>query len=249
MADIVLINPKFEVSYWGMEYALPYVGKRANLPVAALPLLAALTPEGHTITLIDENVEPIDFDRRVEFIQRARIPFAVVGLLHAIPKTPLYERMQDEGRLDPADRPEFVTNIRSLKMSPEELRDGYLRVLTELSDPENYFARTEALFLRPDFEIGHVKARPVSWRRKQVRFAWTQAKMVLPAVGLFLRLMGRIQPASLRREYRKRLWRFLKVHRRPGLTLFYLFHLVMYYHVYTIARTMAAGESRLVNTF
>ena len=51
MADIVLINPKFEVSYWGMEYALPYIGKRANLPVAALPLLAALTPAGHTVTL------------------------------------------------------------------------------------------------------------------------------------------------------------------------------------------------------
>src|SRR5208337_4763454 len=79
------------------------------------------------------------FDRQVEFIQRARIPFAVVGLLHAIPKTPLHQRMRDEGRLDPADRPDFVTNIRSLKMSPEELRDGYLRVLNELSDPENYF--------------------------------------------------------------------------------------------------------------
>ena len=45
MADIVLINPRFEVSYWGMEYALPFIGKRANLPVACLPLLAALTPE------------------------------------------------------------------------------------------------------------------------------------------------------------------------------------------------------------
>ena len=29
MADIVLINPRFEVSYWGMEYALPFIGKRA----------------------------------------------------------------------------------------------------------------------------------------------------------------------------------------------------------------------------
>ncbi|HWT80477.1 MAG TPA: DUF4070 domain-containing protein [Candidatus Methylomirabilis sp.] len=134
-------------------------------------------------------------------------------------------------------------------MSPEQLRDGYLRVLTELSDPENYFARTEALLLHPEFEIGYVKARPLSWRRNQLRFAWAQAKMVLPAIGLFLRLMGRIQPASLRREYRKRLWRFLKVHRRPGLTLFYLFHLVMHYHVHTIARTMAADQSQLVNTF
>ena len=38
-------------------------GKRAVTPVAALPLLAALTPPEHAITLIDENVEPIDFDR------------------------------------------------------------------------------------------------------------------------------------------------------------------------------------------
>ena len=63
MADIVLINPKFEISFWGLEHALPFVGKRANMPVAALPLLAALTPAEHTVTIIDENVEPIDFAR------------------------------------------------------------------------------------------------------------------------------------------------------------------------------------------
>src|SRR5262249_26430636 len=63
MAEIVLINPRFEVSYWGLEHVLPFLGKRANMPVAALPLLAALTPAGHTVTLLDENVEPIDFDR------------------------------------------------------------------------------------------------------------------------------------------------------------------------------------------
>ena len=44
MADIVLINPRFELSYWGLEYALPLLGKRANLPSSCLPLLAALTP-------------------------------------------------------------------------------------------------------------------------------------------------------------------------------------------------------------
>ncbi|MBV8676022.1 MAG: B12-binding domain-containing radical SAM protein, partial [Planctomycetaceae bacterium] len=65
MADIVFINPRFEMSYWGMEYALPFLGKRANLPVACLPLLAALTPAEHTVTLIDENVEAIDFARCV----------------------------------------------------------------------------------------------------------------------------------------------------------------------------------------
>jgi len=61
MAHIVIINPRFETSYWGMEHALPLFDAKANLPVACLPLLAALTPAEHTITLVDENVEPIDF--------------------------------------------------------------------------------------------------------------------------------------------------------------------------------------------
>src|SRR5688572_2452813 len=63
MADIVLVNPAFEMSFWGMEHAMPFFGKKANLPVACLPLLAALTPGGHRVTLVDENVEPLDFDR------------------------------------------------------------------------------------------------------------------------------------------------------------------------------------------
>ena len=63
MADIVLINPRFEVSYWGLEHALPLLGKKCNLPTACLPLLAALTPAEHSVTIVDENVEPIDYDR------------------------------------------------------------------------------------------------------------------------------------------------------------------------------------------
>ena len=149
----------------------------------------------------------------------------------------------------PADHPEFVTNIQPLKMGPEELRDGYLRVLTELSDPENYFERTDALFLRPEFDIGSVKAVPDYRRRHPFCYFSNQSLMLLVAIGLFLRPMNRIESAPLRREYRKRLWGFLNIHRRPGLVLFYLFHLVMHYHVHTMARTMAKGEARLVNTF
>ena len=62
MANIVLINPRFEASYWGLEHALPMLGKKCNLPTACLPLLAALTPDGHRVTIVDENVEPIDYD-------------------------------------------------------------------------------------------------------------------------------------------------------------------------------------------
>ena len=62
MADIVLINPRFELSFWGFEHCMRLFGKRANLPVACLALLAALVPKHHRVTLLDENVEDIDFD-------------------------------------------------------------------------------------------------------------------------------------------------------------------------------------------
>ena len=63
MADIIIVNPRFDISFWGMEKCMAMLGKRANLPVACLPLLAALVPKHHDVTLIDENVEEIDFDR------------------------------------------------------------------------------------------------------------------------------------------------------------------------------------------
>jgi radical SAM superfamily enzyme YgiQ (UPF0313 family) len=63
MANIVIINPRFDMSFWGLEHCMPLFGKRANLPVACLGLLAALVPDHHDVTLIDENVEDIDFDR------------------------------------------------------------------------------------------------------------------------------------------------------------------------------------------
>ena len=63
MADIILINPRFEPSFWGLEHCMSLFGKRANLPVSCLALLAALVPGRHRVTLIDENVEDIDFDR------------------------------------------------------------------------------------------------------------------------------------------------------------------------------------------
>jgi hypothetical protein len=63
MADIVIVNPRFEISFWGLEHCMKLFGKRANLPVACLALLAALVPDQHDVTLIDENVEDIDFDR------------------------------------------------------------------------------------------------------------------------------------------------------------------------------------------
>ena len=187
------------------------------------------------------------FDRQVEFIQDGRISFSMSGMLSAIPKTPLYDRLASEGRLDLSDRPEFGTNVIPLQMGREELLDGYLRVLRELYEPEAYFARTDALFLDPSFEIGITKKRP--WWRISPRWLSSEARCTIEGLGLFTRLMTRVTDPGLRREYRKRLAGFIKVHRRPGLLLFYVFHMAMHYHVWKLAKDMSARESQLVNSF
>ena len=69
---VCLINPKFEPSFWGYDFALPLMpgDKRCWVVTGALPALAALAPPHCTVELLDENVEPIDFEslRRFDVI-------------------------------------------------------------------------------------------------------------------------------------------------------------------------------------
>ena len=122
------------------------------------------------------------FDRQIQFIQEARIAFSMSGMLSAIPKTPLHERLAADGRLDLADVSEYGTNVVPLLMSREELLDGYLRVLNELYEPEAYFERTEALFLQPSFDIGIKKKR--NWLGTRDRSA-QELLFLFKGIGLF----------------------------------------------------------------
>jgi len=63
MAEIILISPRFHPTYWGLDYALPLFRKRALLPPLNLASLAGLTPPEHGVSIIDENVEEIDYGR------------------------------------------------------------------------------------------------------------------------------------------------------------------------------------------
>ena len=187
------------------------------------------------------------FDRQIQFVRESRISFSMSGMLSAIPKTPLHERLAAEGRLDRADTNEFGTNVVPLLISRGDLLEGYIRVLNELYDTEAYFDRTDSLWLKPSFDIGVNKKQALAdHARGRIR---QEAFFLAKSVGLFIRLMTRVPDRQLRREYRQRLWRFLKVHRRPGLVLNYLFHMTMHYHAQYLAKRMASRELQLVNSF
>ena len=44
MSDIVILNPRFDVTFLGLEHALPLLHKKATMPVTGLPLLARRDP-------------------------------------------------------------------------------------------------------------------------------------------------------------------------------------------------------------
>jgi radical SAM superfamily enzyme YgiQ (UPF0313 family) len=187
------------------------------------------------------------FDAQVRFMKEARIALGMMGMLHAIPKTPLHARLAEEGRLDPSDEPEFGTKIVPLLVGREELRDGYLKVLHDLYEPDAYFERLEALYLDAMLMTGRGRAR--YWKSHPWERIKTEGLFLTQAVGLFLRMMRGVPEAHLRREYRRRVWRFLKVRRNPGVLLLYMLKVAMHYHAYTMAKQMTSGERKIVNSF
>ena len=96
-----------------------------------------------------DHVDVTVFDAQVKFISVPRVINVMLGMLSAIPKAPLYDRMVKEGRLDTAAELRFSTNIVPLRIGRERLRDGFVYVLSALNDTAAYFDRLEALYLAP----------------------------------------------------------------------------------------------------
>ncbi len=133
---------------------------------------------------------PDIFDRMIRFVQDAGIPYAMVGMLTALPGTPLYERLAREGRLRPnAETGDMfaLTNIVT-RLPAQELTEGYARVLETLYAPEVYFERC----------------------REHLRH-WVAPKHGIRAANLDeLPVVGRsLWTQGIRGSYRAAYWKFL----------------------------------------
>ena len=79
------------------------------------------------------------FDAQYRFITASGIQAAMVGLLQAMPRTPLYERLEQAGRLRPyeasADNSKLGTNVVPLRMDYDAMvaryRDLYVRLTSD----------------------------------------------------------------------------------------------------------------------
>ncbi|MBN1857482.1 MAG: B12-binding domain-containing radical SAM protein [Dehalococcoidia bacterium] len=86
---------------------------------------------------------PSIFRSQIDFIQKSGIVTAMVGVLMAPPGTPLYKRLEAEGRLQPGgtgNNTDGSTNIVP-KMGLEKLTAGYKQVVSTIYSPRYYYER------------------------------------------------------------------------------------------------------------
>jgi radical SAM superfamily enzyme YgiQ (UPF0313 family) len=56
---LLFVYPGFDPTYWGMQYALPLVGRRSFMPPLGLMTIAAMTPPEYEVRIVDMNCEPL----------------------------------------------------------------------------------------------------------------------------------------------------------------------------------------------
>jgi radical SAM superfamily enzyme YgiQ (UPF0313 family) len=194
-----------------------------------------------------DNDQADIFVAQREFIRQARITSTMIGMLHAIPKTPLHARLAAAGRLDPDDQPECGTNVIPLKMSREELRAGYIQVLNDLYEPEAYFDRLDELFINAKANFGNRNC-PKYWQRHPWRNLKKHVVEWAQGWGLYWRLMWSVPERGLRELYKARTHRLLRCRRDSSVFVFYVIKCAMHYHAYRMAREIKTAGA-LVNSF
>lgn len=109
-----------------------------------------------------DNDTPDTFERQYRFITDAGIQSAMIGMLTAMPRTPLYERLKKEGRIDEsedsAENTRGNTNIVPKKMTLAAMTAGYralyARLLTDREIARRI--RNKLRFLRtPGYRSGY----------------------------------------------------------------------------------------------
>ncbi len=138
--------------------------------------------------IIGFDNDPRDiFRRQFDFVQRAGVVTAMVGLLTALPQTRLYARLAAEGRMlaqSLGDNTAAVLNFVP-RLDRQHLFDGYRELMRSLYAPENYYPRIRAFlavwqprgpalrlapadvraFLRSMWELGvRTRGRLAYWR-------------------------------------------------------------------------------------
>jgi hopanoid C-2 methylase len=112
---------------------------------ASLPMLQAIeTLNRYGLEVVAGIILGLDTDTAeteqhlIEFIERSQIAVLTMNLLQALPKTPLWDRLDRAGRI--VEDPTLESNVRFLRPY-DEVVESWRRCIAYAYDPERLFAR------------------------------------------------------------------------------------------------------------
>ena len=189
-----------------------------------------------------DHDDPTIFDVMPRFLAESRISSALIGMLHAIPTTPLYDRLRVAGRLNSdEDSERFGTNVVPLGMSRERLRDGFIEVMQKSYEPDAYFGRLDSQFFDQNFrfimhQLPYWRTHRWAWAKRSF---WNYVKFAVIAA----RLMRRVEDDELRARYRRQIWKVAKTRGLEAHILFgYTIKVISHYHFTELVRSLSQGK-------
>ncbi|HOO72195.1 MAG TPA: B12-binding domain-containing radical SAM protein [Spirochaetota bacterium] len=188
---------------------------------------AGIEVTGGFIVGFDQDTADI-FERQIEFIQTAGIPIAMVGILDALPRTRLYRRLKDEGRLK-AGTVSKGNNTHNLEvnfvpaMPEKDLLEGYKKIISEIYSPKKYFERCFTCITR--LPVKNINRK---------------STVTLAEIRAFLRSLVRQTFSNYSGHYLNFLWKTLK--ERPEYFPLAVAFAIKGHHFFTITENILKAD-------
>ncbi len=184
--------------------ALQAISKTHNLSMPILEAIKVLNSYGMEVVsgiIIGFDTDtPDTTDKILEFIRLSQIPMLTINLLYALPKTPLWRRLEQEGRLVFEDNRE--SNIQFL-MPYEQVINMWRRCITVAYEPE-------FLYQRFAYNMQHTYPNRIKVPNSPARTSWQNIKK-----GLTI-LLNIILRVGVFGNYRKTFWKMAKPALKAG---------------------------------
>lgn len=209
--------------------ALERMDKRHNATMPMMEAIETINSYGLEITSgiilgLDTDTDDTEMNLR-NFIERSKIPILTINLLQALPKTPLWDRLERAGRL--RDDPALESNVAFLRPY-ESVVGAWQRSIAFAYAPDALFDRFDHQ-IRTTFQAR--MAAPVAGKLTRANLS--------RAFNLAVRIVYYL---GIRADYRARFWRSVALALRHGqveaiFTIGFVAH-----HVIQFAREANRGE-------
>ena len=210
--------------------ALHAIAKDQNLSIPILEAVKTLNRYGMEVVsgiIIGLDTDtPATADRILEFIRLSQIPMLTINLLHALPRTPLWRRLELEGRLVTDENRE--SNVEFL-LPYQQVVEMWRRCITTAYEPE-------FLYQRFAYNRLHTYPNRIAVPNSPARTSWSNIRKGLTLLTNILLRVG------LFSHYRETFWKMARPALKTG-DIESLIHIgLVGHHLIQFAQECARGE-------